>query len=82
MSKYVFKYLVWHSKTRSIVRFEALEQTLRLHLVSGPVDKKFFFLIRNSLSHTVCIRKPYHTKRVKFVSAHVYFFLLQDSALI
>ena len=23
--------------------FEALEQTLRLRLVSGPVDKKFFF---------------------------------------
>ena len=37
----------------SIVRFEALEQTLRLRLVSGPVDRKFFFLIRNSLSHTV-----------------------------
>ena len=36
-----------------IVRFEALEQTLRLRLVSGPVDRKFFFLIRNSLSHTV-----------------------------
>ena len=35
-----------------IVRFEALEQTLRLRLVSGPVDRKFFFLIRNSLSHT------------------------------
>jgi hypothetical protein len=29
--------------TRSIVHFEALEQTLRLRLVSGPVDKKFFF---------------------------------------
>ena len=27
----------------SIVRFEALEQTLRLRVVSGPVDKKFFF---------------------------------------
>jgi hypothetical protein len=38
--------------TRSIVHFEALEQTLRLRLVSGPVDKKFFFLSRNSLSHT------------------------------
>ena len=37
----------------SIVRFEALEQTLRLRLVSGPVDKKFFFISRNSLSHTV-----------------------------
>jgi hypothetical protein len=37
----------------SIVRFEALEQTLRLRLVSGPVDRKFFSLIRNSLSHTV-----------------------------
>jgi hypothetical protein len=24
--------------------FEAFEQTLRLRLVSGPVDKKFFFL--------------------------------------
>jgi hypothetical protein len=28
--------------TRSIQKFEALEQTLRLRLVSGPVDKKFF----------------------------------------
>ena len=53
--------------TRSIVRFEDLEQTLRLHLVSGPVDKKFFFSIRNSLSHTVCIRNPYHTKRVETI---------------
>jgi hypothetical protein len=35
------------------VNFEALKQTPRLHLVSGPVDKKFFFLIRNSLSRTV-----------------------------
>jgi hypothetical protein len=35
------------------VSFEALEQTLRLRLVSGPVDKKFFFISRNSLSHTV-----------------------------
>ena len=32
--------------------FEALEQTLRLRLVSGPVDKKVF-LMGNSLSHTV-----------------------------
>ena len=37
------------------MHFEALEQTLRLRLVSGPVDKKFFFLSRNSLSHTVCL---------------------------
>jgi hypothetical protein len=38
------------------VRFEALEQTLRLRLVSGPVDKKFFFLMGNRLSRTVpCI---------------------------
>jgi hypothetical protein len=29
--------------TRSIVRFEALEQTLRLRLFSGPADKYFFF---------------------------------------
>ena len=29
--------------TRSISRFEAFEQTLRLRLVSGPVDRKFFF---------------------------------------
>ena len=36
--------------------FEALEQTLRLRLVSGPVDKKFFFLSRNSLSHTVDLK--------------------------
>jgi hypothetical protein len=27
--------------TRSIVYFEALEQTLRLQIVSGPVDKYF-----------------------------------------
>jgi hypothetical protein len=39
-----------------MVKFEALEQTLRLRLVSGPVDEKFFYLIRNSLSHTVSIR--------------------------
>jgi hypothetical protein len=39
------------------MRFEALEQTLRLRLVSGPVDKKFFFISRNSLSHTVCTFK-------------------------
>jgi hypothetical protein len=38
-----------------LVHFEALEQTLRLRLVSGPVDKKFFFLIRNSLYNTVCV---------------------------
>ena len=38
--------------TRSIFHFEALEQTLRLRLVSGPVDKKVF-LSRNSLSRTV-----------------------------
>jgi hypothetical protein len=37
------------------VCFEALEQTLRLRLVSGPVDKKFFFISRNSLSHTVAV---------------------------
>ena len=40
------------------MRFEALEQTLRLRLVSGPVDKKFFFISRNSLSRTV-----YRTRR-------------------
>jgi hypothetical protein len=34
------------------VHFEALEQTLRLRLVSGPVDKKFF-LMGNRLSRTV-----------------------------
>jgi hypothetical protein len=28
--------------TRSISHFESLEQTLRLRLVSGPVDEKFF----------------------------------------
>jgi hypothetical protein len=38
--------------TRSIVHFEALEQTLRLRLVSGHVDKKFVFISRNSLSRT------------------------------
>jgi hypothetical protein len=26
-----------------LLNFEALEQTLRLHVVSGPVDKKFLF---------------------------------------
>jgi hypothetical protein len=36
------------------VHFESLEQTLRLRLVSEHVDKKFFFLTGNSLSHTVC----------------------------
>ncbi len=35
------------------MHFEALEQTLRLRLVSGPVDKKFFFIGRISLSRTV-----------------------------
>jgi hypothetical protein len=35
------------------VRFEALEQTLRLRQVSGPVDKMFFFLMGNRLSRTV-----------------------------
>jgi hypothetical protein len=29
--------------TRPLLHFEALEQTLRLRLISGPVDKKFFF---------------------------------------
>ena len=28
---------------------------------------KSFFLIRNSLSHTVCIRNPYHTKRIETI---------------
>jgi hypothetical protein len=31
--------------TRSIVHFGAHEQTLRLRLVSGPVDKKFVFSV-------------------------------------
>jgi hypothetical protein len=31
--------------TRSIEHFEALEQTLRLRLVSGLVDEKFFFSV-------------------------------------
>jgi hypothetical protein len=31
--------------TRSIVHFEALEQTLRLRLVPGPVDKHFYRLV-------------------------------------
>ncbi len=39
--------------TRSILLFEALEQTLRLRLVSGPVNKQFFFLMGNRLSRTV-----------------------------
>jgi hypothetical protein len=48
------KKLVGHSFHSA---FEALEQTLRLRLVSGPVDNNFFFLIRNSLSHTVVFYK-------------------------
>jgi hypothetical protein len=44
------------------VRFEALEQTLRLRLVSEPVDKKFFFISRNSLSHTVPLQYVIPTK--------------------
>ena len=39
--------------TRSIVHFEAVEQTLCLRVVSGPVDKKVFLISRNSLSRTV-----------------------------
>jgi hypothetical protein len=31
---------------------KAIEQTLRLRLVSGPVDKTFFSHMGNSLSHT------------------------------
>jgi hypothetical protein len=38
--------------TRFIIYFEALEQTLRLRLVSGPVDKKFFYQ-SDCLSRTV-----------------------------
>ena len=37
------------------MRFEVLEQTLRLRLVSGPVDKKFFFLMGNRLSRTALV---------------------------
>jgi hypothetical protein len=44
------KNLVRHSFY--ILNFEAFEQTLRLRLVSGPVDKKIFFISRNSLSRT------------------------------
>ena len=39
--------------TRSIVHFEALEQTLRLRLVSGPADKKFFLIIGTAPNPTV-----------------------------
>ena len=35
------------------MHFEAFEQTLRLRLVSGPVDKFVFFISRNSLFRTV-----------------------------
>jgi hypothetical protein len=42
------------------VCFEAFEQTLRLRLVSGPVDKKFFFLVGNRLSRTVGTRVSIH----------------------
>ncbi len=50
------------------MRFEALEQTLRLRLVSGPVDKKFFFLMGNRLSRTVVgIRGGYARIYLKFI---------------
>jgi hypothetical protein len=39
--------------TRSIVHFEALEQTLRLRVVSGPADKKFFLIIGSAPTPTV-----------------------------
>jgi hypothetical protein len=39
--------------TRSIVHFEAPEQTLRLRLVSGPADKKFFLIIGTAPTPTV-----------------------------
>ena len=45
--------------TRSKVHFEALEQTLRLRLISGPVDKKI--LSRNSLSRTIYQRGKFFT---------------------
>ena len=51
------------------MHFEALEQTLRLRLVSGPVDKKFFLFSRNSLSRTVgtgLTAKERSTKRQDF----------------
>jgi hypothetical protein len=50
---------IWYD-TRSIVHFEALEQTLRLRLVSGLVDKKCF-LSRNSLSRTVAYGVYFHS---------------------
>jgi hypothetical protein len=39
--------------TRSIVHFEALEQTVRLRLVPGPADKKFFLIIGSAPTPTV-----------------------------
>jgi hypothetical protein len=35
------------------VHFEALEQTLRLRLVSGPADKYFFLIIGSAPTPTV-----------------------------
>ena len=42
------------------MHFEAFEQTLRLRLVSGPVDKRFFIISRNSLSRTLAEGIKYH----------------------
>ena len=53
--------------------FEALEPTLRLRVVSGPVDKKFFFISRNSLSHTVVLTTSIE---VLFVKVTVFILLL------
>jgi hypothetical protein len=38
-----------------VVHFEALEQTLRLRLVSGPADKKFFLIIGSAPAPTVSL---------------------------
>jgi hypothetical protein len=40
--------------TRSIVHCEALEQTLRLRLVSGPADNFFFLIMGSAPTPTVC----------------------------
>jgi hypothetical protein len=46
--------------TRSIVRFEALEQTLRLRLVSGPADKKFFLIMGSAPTPTEYLSEHSH----------------------
>ncbi len=51
--------------TRSIVHFEALEQTLRLRLFAGTVDyydKYFLFVARRALTRTVLSQSVYSSR--------------------